>query len=543
MQYLNLSNTNVTMGIPIECDVLVVGSGNAGFSAALSASQSGAKNILLIDKCPESWAGGNSYFTAGAYRTAHQGLQDLLPIVNNVDAELAQKIDLDPYTEKDFNDDMQRVCVGRSDPGLSSALIKESNSAIKWLARNGVRFQLSFNRQAYEVDGRFKFWGGLHLKTQDGGKGLIQDHLKIAQRQKIMLSWDTALTGLSTASDKSGTVYAKVQRAGQYHVIKAGALILAGGGFESNPRMRCQYLGPGWDMALVRGTPFNMGECLEIAMRDLSARPAGNWSGCHSVAWDANADPNTGDREASNEYTKSGYPLGLMLNIQGQRFVDEGIDLRNYTYAKFGRAILAQPESMAFQVWDARTSPWLRSEEYREERVERITASTIEELADKCAERGLLDRDAFVATLREYNEAVYAHRKENTDVTWNPAIKDGLSTQSSRMKLTLAKSNWALPVDQSPFLAVKVSCGVTFTFGGLSVNPDTAQVTSAATGKGIPGVYCVGEMMGGLFYSNYPGGSGLTSGAVFGRRAGRAAAKWAARSSLSTNEAGPMAKL
>ena len=161
-----------------DCDVLVVGSGNAGFSAAVSAAQSGAKKVVLIDKCPENWAGGNTYFTAGAYRICHQGLSDLLPIVNNVDDSLAQKIDLDPYTEADFAADMRRVCMGRSDAKLSKVLIDESNSAIKWLAQNGVRFQLSFNRQAYHVNGRFKFWGGLSIKTEDGGEGLIQDHVK-----------------------------------------------------------------------------------------------------------------------------------------------------------------------------------------------------------------------------------------------------------------------------------------------------------------------------------------------------------------------------
>ena len=517
------------MSVPTECDVLVVGSGNAGFSAALSASQSGARRVLLIDKCPEDWAGGNSYFTAGAYRTVHHGLQDLLPIVNNVDSELARKVDLDPYTEQDFSQDMQRVCASRSDPALSKTLIQDSNSAVKWLAQNGVRFQLSFNRQAYEVDGRFKFWGGLHLKTQDGGKGLIEDHMRIARRHGIMLSWKTALTGLSVDTCSHGRVLASVHHNGQDKVVTAAALILAGGGFEASPRLRCQYLGPGWDMALVRGTPFNTGECLHIAMRDLSAASAGNWSGCHSVAWDANADPNTGDRVASNEYTKSGYPLGVMINFQGARFVDEGIDLRNYTYAKFGRAILAQPESTAFQVWDSRGSAWLRPEEYREQRVEHITANTIEELAEKCVQRGLREKEQFISTLQEYNDAVYARRNENSGLKWNPAVKDGLSTQSTTKKLSPPKSNWALPIDQAPFLAVKVSCGVTFTFGGLSIDSDTAQLRSAVTGEGIPGVYCAGEMVGGLFYSNYPGGSGLTSGTVFGRRAGRAAGQWAAK--------------
>lgn len=512
------------MSAPLEeVDVLVVGSGNAGFASAISAAQSGADRVLLIDKCPEEWAGGNSYFTAGAYRTAHGGLEDLLPVVNNVTREQAQKIDLAPYTPNAFMADLDKTCMGRSDPGLAEVLVGDSNSAVKWLASEGIRFQLSFNRQAYELDGKIKFWGGLCLKTADGGKGLIADYRAAASRHRVQVSWSTTLTGIQT-DEADGSIVVTAKANGQACTIKAGAIILAAGGFEANARMRSQFLGPGWDLAMVRGTPYNTGDVLELGIQQLGAQPVGNWSGCHSVAWDANANPTTGDREASNEFTKSGYPLGLMLNINGHRFVDEGIDMRNYTYAKFGRAILQQPEQVAFQVWDSQTTPWLRSEEYREGRVEHITANTLEGLADKCESRGLQDREAFIHTLREYNDAVYAHRREHPSAKWDPAIKDGLSTQSSTRQLALAKSNWALPLDKGPYLAVKVTCGVTFTFGGLKVDSRNAQLIASSTGQPIPGVYCVGEMMGGLFYSNYPGGSGLTSGAVFGRRAGMAAA-------------------
>lgn len=518
-----LQQTLQKMPLPSSCDVLVVGGGNAGYSSAIAARQAGAKQVLLIDKCPANWAGGNTYFTAGAYRTVHNGLDDLLPLVNNVDEDLAKLIDLDPYTEKDFRDDVDRICAGRSDVALSDALIKDSNAAIKWLASIGIRFQLSFNRQAYKLNGRHKFWGGLTLKTEDGGKGLIEDHKSAAQRFGVHVFYSAALLGLPVEGGTGRARTARVLHQGQEQIVTAGAIILAGGGFESNARMRAQYLGPSWDVAKVRGTPYNTGDVLNIAIKDALAQPAGNWSGCHSVAWDANAEADTGDRVASNEFTKSGYPLGLMLNVHGERFVDEGVDLRNYTYAKFGRAILQQPESMAFQVWDARTTPWLRPEEYREERVQRLTASTIEGLAQLCAQHGLRNPDSFVKTLKDYNSAVHAHRQENPEMKWNPAIRDGLSTQSSKRQLLLPKSNWALPLDESPFVAVKVTCGITFTFGGLKIDPETAQVISSATRKGIPGLYCAGEMVGGLFFQNYPGGSGLTSGTVFGRRAARAA--------------------
>lgn len=337
--------------------------------------------------------------------------------------------------------------------------------------------------------------------------------------------YNTGLKGLNQDANTGSVTSVTVHHAGKDRIIKVQSVILAAGGFEGNARIRSQYLGPGWDTAFVRGSPYNSGDALELAIRDVSAKQCGNWSGCHSVAWDANAPPNAGDREASNKFTKSGYPIGLMLNSEGERFVDEGLDLRNYTYAKFGRAILAQPNHIAFQVWDSRTIPWLRQEEYREERVQRITASSIEELADKCVAQGLQNRDKFCSTINNYNNAVRAHREENPNAKWDPAIRDSVSTQSRKSQLPLAKSNWALPVDKAPYLAVKVTCGITFTFGGLAVNPETTQVISAETNTEIPGLYCVGEMLGGLFHENYLGGSGLTSGAVFGRRARTAAAR------------------
>jgi len=511
--------------LPSSCEVLVIGGGNAGFSAAVAAAEAGAHDVALIDKCPEDWAGGNSYFTAGAMRTVHGGLRDLLPLVNNVDERLAEIVDLDPYTKEDFRGDMDRICLGRSDPQLSNILIEDSNAAVKWLAHNGIRFQLSFNRQAFKVNGRHKFWGGLALKTEDGGKGLIEDHRRAARQAGVKVYFSTSATKLHRDPATGRISAVSVESHSRPWTIKTRAVILAAGGFEANPRMRAQYLGPGWDLAYVRGTPYNTGDLLEIAVRDVSAKQAGQWSGCHSTCWDANAPPNSGDRRVSNEFTKSGYPLGVMINSQGDRFVDEGVDYRNYTYAIFGRAILHQPNGIAFQVWDRKTIPWLRNEEYRDEVVEKVHASSIDELATKCTQVGLQNKQKFVETVQDYNAAVYARQKEHPQQVWNPAIKDGCSTQSTAKGLALAKSNWALPIDEAPFLAVKVTGGITFTFGGLAVNPETTAVLSSANDSEIPGLFCVGEMLGALFYGNYPGGSGLTSGAVFGRRAGTAAAK------------------
>jgi precorrin 3B synthase CobZ len=489
---------------PETYDVVVIGSGNAGFCAAVSSKENGASSVLVLEKAPKDWAGGNSTFTAGAYRTVFHGLEDVLPLVCNVPRELEDKIDMQPYSTEDFMTDLKRVTNNRCDAVLARTLCSESNETTKWLARNGVEFALSFNRQAYKIDGRYKFWGGMVLMVKDGGKGLTRMHQANAQRMGIEVRHDSPvvrLIGSSTGGVSGVTVRRKDNTT--YDVHATGGVIMCAGGFEANPQLRAQYLGPLWDLAYVRGTPYNTGDMLKLAIEDVGARPAGHWSGCHSTCWDANAPRNAGDQLLTNQYTKSGYPLGLMINSQGERFVDEGMDLRNYTYAKFGREILKQPDGICFQVWDAYGASWLRNEEYAEDVVERISASSINELANEMTRRGLEAPHAFVATIDEYNAAAAKHREENPGLHFDPSIKDGLSTRHSAGGLRLDKTNWAMPLVKPPFLAVKVTCGITFTFGGLSIDPATAGVMSQHTDKPIPGLYCAGEMVGGLFYGNY----------------------------------------
>ncbi|KAJ8654697.1 precorrin 3B synthase CobZ [Lichtheimia ornata] len=520
-------------------DVVVVGGGNAGYSAAISAKQAGASKVLLIEKSTaDAYPGGNSYFTAGAFRTVFHGLDDLLPIVHNVDAKTAKLIDMEPYTREQFYNDVMRVSGGRADDALANTLVDESRDTIDWLNKVGIQFQFSFHRQAYKVDGRYKFWGGMVLSIVNGGKGLMKNYHDAALKHGVIVRYGTSLTNILTHPNQSKVTGIQViTTSGDKQTISTGALILACGGFEANPAMRAQFLGPNWDLAHVRGTPYNTGEGLLIAQRDCNVKTAGSWSSCHATCWDANTHPHQGDVHLTNQFTKSGYPLGLMLNSNGVRFVDEGADFRNYTYAFFGKEIMRQPGGIAFQIWDSKMLPYLREEEYSDDVVEKVVANSIEELAEKLATptkgswKGTLSsKEQLIKTITEYNEAVRAHRQENPNCKWDPSIKDGLSTQSSRIQLELPKSNWALTIDEAPFVAVKITTGITFTFGGLAVDPSTAAMLDSFGNK-IPNLYGAGEIVGGIASSNYAGGSGLMLGAILGRKAGISAATQTSKSS------------
>ncbi|MBT5263949.1 MAG: FAD-binding protein, partial [Rhodospirillaceae bacterium] len=202
------------------------------------------------------------------------------------------------------------------------------------------------------------------------------------------------------------------------------------------------------------------------------------------------------------------YPFGIMVNATGRRFVDEGADFRNYTYAKYGRVILEQPDNFAWQIFDQKTVHLLR-DEYRIRQVTKVSSDTIEGLAEQLEG---VNPEAFLAEIKAYNASVM------TDVPFNPNVKDGRGTQGQE----IPKSNWANTIDEGPFEAYQITCGITFTFGGLRVD-GSAQVLDRDH-KPMQGLYAAGELVGGIFYFNYPGGTGLTSGAVFGKIAGKSAA-------------------
>ena len=483
--------------------VVVVGAGNAGLCAALSAAENGA-TVTLLERAPVARRGGNTAFTAGAMRVAYKDEQDILSLVPDLSAEQLAVTDFGSYDESQFFDDLARVTRYRADPELAQTLVSGSLGTLKWMRGLGVRFVPIYGRQAYQIEGRYKFWGGLTLEAVGGGPGLVDFLARAADKAGITTRFGARAIALRTGA--SGVTGVLIRSGWQEETIGCDAVVLAAGGFQANTEWRTRYLGPGWDLAKVRGSSYNTGDGIRIAL-EIGASPAGNWSGCHAVQWDLNA-PEFGDLTVGDGFQKHSYPLGIVVNALGKRFLDEGADFRNYTYAMYGRRVLEQPDQVAWQIFDAKVEPLLR-EEYRIRQVTRSSGSSLAELAGKLEG---IDASAFVAEVEAYNAAV------DQSVPFDPNVKDGRAARG----LAVPKSNWANTLDTPPFQAFAVTCGLTYTFGGLRID-NSAQVLDTGLDP-IPGLYAAGELVGGLFYFNYPGGSGLTNGAVFGRIAGAGAA-------------------
>jgi tricarballylate dehydrogenase len=478
-------------------DVVVVGGGNAGFAAAHAAAERG-RRVLLLEKGTPEEAGGNSYFTAGAFRIAHNGFDQIADLLDTDDRHPSTI--LPPYPADEFAADMAKVTGGNNDPVLTDALISDSQDVLRWLHGKGLRFRLMYERQAYPDDeGRQVFWGGLTVGSTGGGKGLIEQHVAAARDGGIDVRYGAAATGLVV---EDGRVVGVAWHDG---TVLAESVVLAAGGFEANAVWRARELGKGWRRAKVRGTALNTGEMLEAALNAGAAR-YGDWTTCHSVAWDAWFADNESNRELTNQLTRGGYPLGIVVNLEGKRFLDEGRDFRNYTYAEYGARILEQPEGLAFQLFDSNTRPRLRTEEYDMPGVSVVEAESLVDLAAKAG----IDGNTLCTTVTEFNAAI------DQSVPLDIAVKDGRCS-----RVDPPKSNWASAIESPPYYAYPVTCGITFSFGGVRADQDARVLDDGD--RPIDGLFVCGEMLGGLFSGNYPGGTGLTSGAVFGRRAGRLA--------------------
>jgi tricarballylate dehydrogenase len=480
-------------------DVLVAGGGTAGLSAAIAARAAGA-TTAVVDPAEGGWVGGNTALTSGAFRTTWERLEDLRTLAP-VDDATARRIDLPPYPGAAFLADLVRLGDGRMDGTLARTLVAEARPALAWLAALGIRWELLVGRQSFVSGSRIRFWGNLAVGVQGGGRALVE-----AQRRALVDRGGVVLDGtrvVAVVRDAGRVTGVEVRDATGTREIRARAVVLASGGFEASGARVEAHLGSRWSRALVRGTPFASGDLLFAALA-AGAAPAGEWEGCHAVAWDADARRDE-DPGRIPRLSRQAYPWGIVVNRSGRRFLDEGADFRNYTYARYGREILAQPGSIAWQLFDAITVSFLTPDYATATRVEAPT------IADLAARAGI-DPSGLVATIEAYNASV-------ADRVFDPAVLDGRSARGPGVEPQ--RSNWASPLVTPPFTAVPVRCGLTFTFGGLRIDRDGRVL--GPDDRPLAGLYACGEIAG-LFHGTIPGGTALTAATVFGRRAGAAAA-------------------
>lgn len=485
----------------LTTDVIVVGTGNAGFAAALAAAERG-RRVLMLEKAPAAEAGGNSYYTAGATRIVHDGIDDLRDILEPDDRHATTVVP--PYTVEEYTNDIASLSGGRNDPERTAVLVGESHDAIRWLHALGMRYELLYGRQSYtQPDGGWLFWGGLHVGNVGGGVGMIEDYTRIARSLGVDIRYEHRVTELLTEAGRVTGVRATTPD-GELEVT-AESVILAAGGYHASPELLSEHLGAGWDSVVVRGTPYSTGDLISAA-RAVGAADDGDWDHVHSVMLDAWYPENSSNRELTNRLARLGYPVGVVVNRDGQRFFDEGADFRNYTYSKLGKAVLGQPGNIAYQLYDATTRPLLRSDQYDMPGISVVVADTIDELAAGAG----IDVEGLRTTVSEFNGAI------DETAEFDPTVRDG-----RRAQVSPPKSNWAVALEKAPFYAYPVTCGITFTYGGIRSDVDARVLDER--GEPIPGLFVTGEMLGGIYWGGYPGGAGLALGMAFGRRAGRLA--------------------
>ena len=497
-------------------DVIVVGGGNAALVAALSAQEAGAR-VAILEASPKEERGGNSRFSGSVFRIAHGGLDDVKKLLCPEAQAMTDRCSLKPYTKDDYLRDMTETSQGRFDRDQAEVVIDQSYQTASWMKDQGVHWQLTLKKFFDEdkmIQDVVDIPPGVGMMAKGQGQGMMSDLWTAVEKTDITIFYNCP--GYDFVADGDCVSGVKARLRDSYAVFH-GQVIVACGGFEANPRLRRQYLGEGWDLVLVRGTRFNTGTMLEKALA-LGAQACGHWGSAHATPQDVNA-PKVGDLAVTDHMSRYSYPYGIMVNANGVRFLDEGENHFGLTYAKTGAAVGQQPGARAFQIFDQKTVHLLEPR-YR------TGTPAIEDTLEGLAGRLSINASLLKHTVAEFNAATSPGRN------FDPLHLDGNSTGE---RLAIPKSNWALPLDRPPYVAYPVTCGITFTYGGLKT--DTTARVHNNEGYVMPGLWAVGEISGGYFYHNYPGGAGLVKGAVFGRIAGKAAAE-RARLEASTNGVG-----
>lgn len=464
----------------VESDVIVLGTGMAGTAAALAANEHGAR-VVVLDKAPREWAGGSTRLSAGGWRAAMPG-----------------------YTADDQYNDVMLVTGGRADPAITRHVVDNGEEAMRWLESNGMvwvdakkagRPGLTGRRvQPYRSKPIPIEFGG--MKQLGFGNGAIQ-LLHKTLLDRVEVRFDTKAESL-LLDEQHRICGVKAYDADGYLELHAPTVIVATGGFQANVEWRVRYFGSSASDWIVRGSRFSTGDGLRMLI-DIGAAPEGQWGGYHTPIVDARSA-----RLECGETNINQYHYTVMLNVDAKRFVDEGADWGDRTIIRYGRQVLAQPTGVACLVYDQKVAHLVGG---NTEELGPYVANDLDELAGMLG----LNPPALAKTIAEYNAAVQPG-------DFDPEALDGKGTQG----LELPKSNWAMTIDTPPYYGYRVTGGLTYGFGGIKVDPTTRVINTE--GHVIEGLYAAGEIIGGLFYDAYPGGSSLTYATVLGRTAGTMAA-------------------
>lgn len=462
---------NATQAAARAWDVVIAGGGNAALCAAIEAAETGA-SVLILEGAPKAYRGGNSRHTRN-FRCMHHGA--LGPLVET-------------YDEEEFYDDLLRVTKGETDEGLARMAIRYSQDCLPWMQDHGVRFQKSLSG-TLSLDRTNAFFLG-------GGKALVNAYYLTAQDLGVQVLYEAQVKHIGI--EGRAATHVEVEAEGALHSIKARAVVLASGGFQSD----IDWLARAWGEAarnfLIRGTPYNRGVVLKD-MIDQGAQSVGDPTQCHAVAIDGRAPKYDGGIATRLDCV----PFSVVVNKNGERFYDEGEDVWPKRYAIWGRLVAAQPDQVAYSIIDSRSIDLFMPSVYPP-----FSADTLDGLAQKLD----LPVDRLTATVEAFNAGC-------RDGAFHPQQLDGLATEG----VEPPKTNWARAIAEPPFYAYSLRPGVTFTYLGLKV--DQRARVSGPEGQ-YDNIWSAGEMMAGsILGQGYLAGFGMTIGTVFGRIAGQEAAK------------------
>ncbi len=455
-------------------DIVVIGGGNAALCAAMTAAEDGAK-VMILEAAPKDYRGGNSRHTRN-FRCMHSG--PLGPLIQS-------------YSEEEYFADLMKVTDGKTHEGLARMAIRQSEECLPWMEHHGVRFQPSLSGTLSLARTNAFFLGG--------GKGLVNAYYRTAANLGIVVKYNAKVTHLEVEDGK--VVYIDYTQDKQNHRLSPKAVVVASGGFQADTDWLARAWGPAAKNFLIRGTPYNRGVVLADLL-DQGVEQVGDPTQCHAVAIDGRAPKYDGGIVTRLDCV----PFSIVVNKEAERFYDEGEDVWPKRYAIWGRLVAAQPDQVSYVIIDAKSLELFMPSVFPP-----IKADTIEDLADKMG----LPADKLRATVDEFNASC------GDSSRFHPTELDGVSTSG----LNPPKTNWARPITEAPFYGYSLRTGVTFTYLGLKVD-ETAQCSVG--NRPVQNLWAAGETMAGsILGQGYLAGFGMTIGTVFGRTAGKEAAKYA----------------